>query len=62
MQNPFILNGSVKIDYDWEKNNFHKREELYNLLSGLVQGANKKIYFLDLKSSKNSILNLALSK
>lgn len=62
MQNPFILNGSVKSPYDWEQNNLNKREELYNLLSGLIQATNKKIFFLDLKNCQNSILNLALIK
>lgn len=62
MQNPFILNGNVKSIYDWEQNNLHKREELYNLLLGLLHGTNKKIFFLDLKNCKNSILNSVLIK
>lgn len=62
MQNPFILNGSIKSPYDWEQNNQNKREELYNLLSGLIQATNKNIFFLDLKNCQNSILNLTLIK
>lgn len=62
MQNPFVLNQSIKEIYDWETNNLHKREELYNLLVGLIQSADKKILFLDIKNSQNSILNAVLNK
>ena len=61
MQNPFLLNSSVKGIYDWETNNLHKREELYNLLAGLIQATEKNIFFLDLKESHSSILNSILS-